>query len=162
MKTSSNKVYFLIIGVVAILLIAGIGFLVLHKNSSSTSVLSANSTNQNPANQRFGRSGGGRGFRGNLPAGATPIFGQITNVTDNSITVSGRNGDLNVVLNASTKYTGGTKSDLKANDRVFGYGTSNSDGSITAQQITINPSFPGRQGGSNQMNQNPQTNSQSL
>jgi hypothetical protein len=51
----------------------------------------------------------------------------------------------------------GTKGDLKIDDRIFGYGTANSDGSINADQLTINPSFPGRSG-----NPSSQTNTPSL
>ncbi len=152
-----QKIYFLIIGVVVVLLIGGVGFLLLHKNSSPSDVLSANNSSQNVADQRFG--GGapaGRGFR-DLPAGSKPIFGQITSIADNKLTVQGMSGDLNVSISDSTKYTGGTKSDLKIDDRIVGYGTANSDGSITAQELTINPSFP-RRGDA----PNPQSNTNSL
>lgn len=152
MKINNNKVYFLIIGIVAVLLIGGVGFLFLHKNSSSTGVLSANTTNQNSPGQRFG-GGGGRKF-GNIPAGAKPIFGQITSVSDTTIAVQGRVDTLNVMLDGNTKYTGGTKNDLKVAVRIFGYGTANSDRSVTAQQLTINTYFPRTEGGTKTNTQN--------
>ncbi len=140
-----QKLYFLIIGIVVLVLLGGIGFLLLHQNNQSAQVLSANRSNQKARPQGFR---GGRGFR-NIPAGMKPIFGQITDISGNTVTIQGRNGSLAVNLTTSTKYTGGVQSDLKVNDRIFGYGSLSSDGSITAQQISINPSFPGRGQNSN-------------
>ena len=59
----------------------------------------------------------------------------------------GRNGSgttLTVDLTSTTQYTGGAQSDIQNGTRIGGYGTKNTDGSINAQQIMINPSQPAR------------------
>lgn len=151
-----QKLFPVVIGVVAIALIGGVVFLVVyHKQPANNSVLGSNSQNSNFG----GPNGQGRG-RGNfpqLPAGAKRIFGQITSVNGENITVQGRNGNtLNIKLNDSTKYSGGSKTDLAVNTRIAGYGSANSDGSITAEQLMINPTFGGRgpNGGSGSNNYN--------
>lgn len=49
---------------------------------------------------------------------------------------------LTIMLTSSTKYTGGSESDITVNTKVAGVGTLGSDGSLTATQVTINPTFP--------------------
>ena len=68
-----------------------------------------------------------------------------------SITVKLSNGSTEiVVLSASTAFMQSTKaalSDVKTGDTVNVVGTANSDGSVTAQQVQINPpqgGFPTR------------------
>ncbi|EKD67236.1 MAG: hypothetical protein ACD_48C00525G0002, partial [uncultured bacterium] len=47
-----------------------------------------------------------------------------------------------VVLSGTTTYaksTDGSQTDLKVGDRVNAFGTTNTDGSVTAQSIQLNP-----------------------
>lgn len=97
-------------------------------------------TTQSP-NQRFisqGRSGGqGRANNGNV------IAGEIQSQDDKSITIKLADGSSKIVILSDNttinKAASGTKSDLKTGERVAVFGTSNSDGSVTAQNVQINP-----------------------
>jgi hypothetical protein len=98
------------------------------------------------------------GFGGlNIPQGSTPFFGAIASVNGDTLTISGRgqngsNATTTVKVSGDTKFQNGSQSDLAAGVNIFGYGTKNSDGSISAQSVQVNPSMPqggpgGRQGG---------------
>lgn len=90
--------------------------------------------------QRFGQ--GQQGLR--------PVAGQILSVDDTGITVKARDGSSKIVIISSStsidKPTQASKSDLKQGDMVAVFGTQNADGSVTAQNVQINPAF--RMGGS--------------
>lgn len=83
--------------------------------------------------------GGGQG-RGNFQ-GARPVIGEILSQDDKSITVKMQDGSTKIViLSGNTtinKATSGSKEDLKTGERVSAFGTINSDGSITAQNIAV-------------------------
>lgn len=87
--------------------------------------------------QRGGRAGG-RGF-----GGAT--VGDIVSVDANSITVKLQDGSSKIVnLSGSTTFSKtdtASKSDLKTGIKVAAFGTPSSDGSITAQNVQLNPMF---------------------
>lgn len=90
----------------------------------------------------------------NMPVGSKPFFGSIASVSGSQITISGhsRNSSSTVTtivdITSSTQFQGGAQTDLAVGARVAGYGTANSDGSINAINLQINPSFGGRgQGG---------------
>lgn len=82
--------------------------------------------------------GSGQGFR--------PVNGEILSIDEKSITVKAADGSSKIVLLSSaapiTKSTVGSTEDLKTGEQVMIFGTENSDGSITAQSIQLNP--PGR------------------
>lgn len=98
----------------------------------------AQSNTGNGTGQGFGRNSG----RGNF-GGAT--VGEIVSMDSNSITVKLQDGSSKIVnLSDSTTYSktdSGSKTDLKTGERVAAFGTSNSDGSVTAQNIQLNPAF---------------------
>lgn len=81
---------------------------------------------------RGGQNGTGGGTRG-----------QVVSVDSNSITVKLSDGSSKIVLiNGSTqigKAQKAVQSDIQSGDTVMAFGTANSDGSITAQNIQINP-----------------------
>ncbi len=87
---------------------------------------------------RQGRPGNGRGF-GNA------TVGEIVSVDANSITVKLPDGSSKIVnISGSTTFSKtqtAAKSDVKTGMRIAAFGTSNSDGSITAQNVQLNPMF---------------------
>jgi len=96
-------------------------------------------TNGTSRNGITGTSGGQRG----QGQGFRPVNGQIISADDKSITVKLTDGSSKIVLfSGSTqinKATQGTKSDLTQGTTVAVFGQDNSDGSVTAQNIQLNP-----------------------
>ncbi|HUD44653.1 MAG TPA: hypothetical protein VMR41_03880 [Patescibacteria group bacterium] len=106
----------------------------------------------------FGSRGFGRGV--NIPVGEKPFFGTVTAVSGSILTIQTQptirmrpnaptvtitpppTQTLTINLDSSTKYTGGSQSDITTNTKVAGIGKTNSDGSLTALQISINPTIP--------------------
>ncbi|OGM18880.1 hypothetical protein A2686_05080 [Candidatus Woesebacteria bacterium RIFCSPHIGHO2_01_FULL_38_10] len=78
--------------------------------------------------------------RGNFQ-GARPVNGEIISQDDKSITVKMQDGSSKIVIlldqTIINKASEGSKSDLKTGEKVAAFGTENSDGSITAQNISI-------------------------
>ncbi len=87
--------------------------------------------------------GAGRGGAAN--AGMRPVVGEILNMDDKSITVKLQDGSSKIVLLPDTatysKTATGSKSDLKVGQPIGVFGTTNADGSVTAQSVQENPSF---------------------
>lgn len=104
-----------------------------------------------------GAAGYGRRFGGGAAGGAsgmTPVGGQIVSTSNGSVTVKLTDGSSKIInISSQTKInktTSGAQSDLKTGERVTAFGTTNSDGSVTAQAINIgNGAMMMRRGGSN-------------
>ena len=83
--------------------------------------------------------GGGGGMR--------PTVGTILSASASSITVKLQDGSSKIVLLTDktqiNKAEKATKDDLKAGTEVSVFGTTNTDGSVTAQNISLNPQFMG-------------------
>jgi hypothetical protein len=96
------------------------------------------------AGQFAGRgTAGGMGMRGGFTAG------QVVSVGNGSITIQSQNSSSTeiVLLSPSTqvlKTVAGALTDLATGASVVVTGSSNSDGSLTAQSIQIRPSAPAR------------------
>lgn len=90
--------------------------------------------------QRAGANGGQGGQRGNMAF--RPVIGEVISTDNNSITVKLDDGSTKIVLLSDTtpinKTDPGVKSDLVVGTRVGVFGTE-SNGTITAQNIQINP-----------------------
>lgn len=89
------------------------------------------------------RAGQGQGNR----QGFRPVNGEIISSDDKSITVKLQDGSSKIVLFSDkttiNKAAEATKDDLKSGEKVAVFGTENSDGSVTAQSIQLNPILRG-------------------
>ena len=128
--------------IVISVLIGAVAFFAGMKYQESNSKTNNNQLaerNRNQGGQRQGR------FNGNGGASVGEIIGQDAN----SITIKLQDGSSKIVIVSDkttySKTDTAAKSDLKTGLRVAAFGTANSDGSITAQNIQVNPMF--RQGG---------------
>ncbi|MBP9817175.1 hypothetical protein KBC75_00275 [Candidatus Shapirobacteria bacterium] len=94
---------------------------------------------------QFGnRQGGGMGQNGTQArrmGGQT--YGDILSLDDKTMTVKMADGSSKIILLSDStsfnKEATGTKTDLKVGDKVGVFGQSNTDGSISAQMVQINP-----------------------
>lgn len=77
--------------------------------------------------------------------GFRPVNGEIISADDKSITVKLPDNSSKIVLLTDTtiinKSAEGAKEDLKTGEKVALFGTENSDGTVTAQNIQLNPAF---------------------
>jgi len=100
--------------------------------------------------QRIIMGGSGGRTQGNGRMGAGQVLGEILNQDDKSITVKLQDGSTKIVFLSDTtninKATTGSKSDLKVGVRVGVFGTENADGTVTAQNIQLNPTIRGTTG----------------
>ncbi len=147
MKHNNNTVTIVVIGVVAL----GIGFF---GGMQYSNYQRAQLRGQFAGGQFGGRMiGGGQGAGGNrmmFRNGSRPVYGQIVSQDDKSITVKMNDGSSKIVIlsvkTSINKASEATKDDLKAGDTVAVFGTENSDGSVTAQNVQLNPVMRGFQG----------------
>ena len=90
-----------------------------------------------------GRTGGTTGVR--RAGNGTPTTGEILNMDTSSLTVKLADGSSRIVLLSDktvfNKTASVDKSELKVGERVGVFGTANTDGSITAQNVQLNPQF---------------------
>jgi hypothetical protein len=107
---------------------------------------------KNPSGGQFiGRlNGQGRtGANGNR-AGFRPVTGDVISADNNSITVKLQDGSSSIVLLTSkttiNKAATASAADLVTGVRVSAFGTANTDGSMTASSIQINPLGGGMEG----------------
>jgi len=80
--------------------------------------------------------------------GFRPVNGEIIASDDKSITVKLQDGSSKLILIADkttiNKAGEAGREDLKVGEKVAVFGTENSDGSLTAQSIQLNPIFRGQ------------------
>jgi hypothetical protein len=85
----------------------------------------------------------GQNAQGNRFAGSRPITGEILSQDDKSITVKLSDGSSKIVFLPDNikveKTSDASRSDLKVGEKVGVFGTTNSDGSVTAQNVQLNP-----------------------
>jgi hypothetical protein len=130
----------LIITVVAVVVVGAAGFFCGMQYQKTKRPQFANNQFQrqmmNGQGQNSGRAGSG---------GIQPVSGEIIVVDDKTVTVKMQDGSSKIViLSDSTvinKTQEGSKADLKKGDRMTAFGKSNSDGSITAQNISLGEMF---------------------
>lgn len=92
--------------------------------------------------------------RGGNNQGMQPVSGEIISQDDTSVTVKMQDGSTKIVILSDdtniNKSSDGAKSDLKTGEKITAFGTTNSDGSVTAQNISIGGTMMFRGGPSNQ------------
>src|SRR3990167_4973882 len=129
----------LIITFIAVILAVGFGFFAGTKYQQSQR---GNFTRQ------FGNGGNGRFMTGQFPNGSganrngfRPVAGEIISADDKSITVKLSDGSSKIIiLGNSTKInkaSEASRAELKTGEQVSVFGTENSDGSVTAQNIQM-------------------------
>jgi hypothetical protein len=105
---------------------------------------------QNTRQQRGPSGQNGQGTRVGGGNGGRQVMGEIISQDDKSITVKMQDGSTRIVLVSDTttvnKEAQGAKSDLQVGQRVGVFGTDNTDGSVVAQSIQLNPTFRGMPG----------------
>ena len=78
---------------------------------------------------------------GSLQSGFRPVNGEIIAADDESITVKLADGSSKIIIlsdkTAINKASEGAKTDLKVGERVTAFGSNNTDGSVTAENISI-------------------------
>jgi hypothetical protein len=133
-----NKNTMMIIAAVLIVLAAGGGFVGGMQFQKGNAGSGFSQGGNGAFRQRSGATG--QNFR--------PVRGQVLSQDKNTLTVKLSDGSTRiVVLSGSTVYlksSTGSQSDLKTGDTVNVIGTQNSDGSVTAQDVQLNPTTPGR------------------
>ncbi len=123
----------ILVPVVVAVIIAGIGGFLAGKHVSANLVPA---TGQN----HFGQTGM---FTGGMRRGGAAglVTGSILSMDDKSITVQDRNGGSKIVFFSDStqvmKSVDGTRTDLMTGKNVVVTGTTNQDGSVTAQSIQI-------------------------
>jgi len=121
-----------IIAIVLVIVAAAAGFfggMQYQKNQAVTMM------GQSGQYRRFGQFGQNQNMR--------PVRGQILSIDGNTVTVKMPDGSSKIVVVSGTtafmKSTSGALTDLKSGDTIVVIGSSNSDGSVTAQAVQINP-----------------------
>jgi hypothetical protein len=140
MKNNTNNS--MVITVIVALVVAGLSFFGGMKYQESKRPAGFNRLAAGAAGA-FG-AGGGAGMRtGGNRGGFRPVSGEILSTDDKSITVKLTDGSSRIVLvNDKTqinKASNATKTDLKVGEKVSVFGADNTDGSVTAQNIQLNP-----------------------
>ena len=85
------------------------------------------------------------GFRGRFSGRGQPVTGEVIAKDDESITVKVEDGGSKIVFISDTttvrKTDEGNLNDLVEGTQVLIFGSENADGSITAENIQLNPEF---------------------
>lgn len=135
----------LVIGTVLIIITSAAGFFAGTKYQQSK-VPSFGSGQNMP---RFGGNAGGNigGNNARTRMGGN-IAGEILSADGKSVTVKLNDGSNKIILisdkTSVNKASSATVSDLKVGEKIAAFGNANTDGSVTAQNIQINPSNMGR------------------
>lgn len=142
-----NKIISLV--VIAVILIAGAFYGGMKYGQMSGGPSAQNFKNMTP-DQRQAAFAGARGTagQGNRAGaiGGGNISGEILNQTEKNITIKMRDGSSKIVMLADStkinKSVEGLKTDLAVGKQVMINGTANSDGTITAESVTLTPLAP--------------------
>jgi hypothetical protein len=94
------------------------------------------------------RNGTGTGMGQKLGGGRGQITGEITALDDKTMTVKMTDGSSKIILMADAmmvnKSVAGSKTDLAVGGKIAVFGATNSDGSVTASSVELDPKFLGQ------------------
>lgn len=159
-EKNNNSKNILVTAVILIIVAAGAFFGGIKYQQSQTvsrfaSMMGGQGRFQETQGGQGSQNGASRGMRGFSGA----IVGEIVSIDANSLTVKLADGSSKIVnLSGTTVYSKtdtGSKIDLKTGTKVAAIGTTNSDGSVTAQNIQINPLFRMGNGGPRNLQPSP-------
>jgi ribosomal protein S1 len=129
----------ILVVVITAVIAGGLGFL-------GGTKLQQNKTQNNfrqLAGQRTGNVAPNSQARTGNRMGFSPVSGEIINFDDKSITVKMTDGGSKIVIlsekTSINKSDIATITDLKIGEKVAVFGTDNTDGSVTAQSVQLNP-----------------------
>lgn len=137
-----------IIMIVAVALFTGIGFFggMKYQQTKTTTFGGQNNfqgMRNNSAQNGGNRSGDTQGGQQRVRGGFSPISGEIISADTQSVTVKLADGSSKIVLlsdkTSINKAQIATTTDLKVGEKVAIMGTTNTDGSVTASNIQLNP-----------------------
>ena len=141
MKKNNNILVLVLIAV----LFSGVGFFggTTYQKSKTPAIEYSNPF----AGNRNGRTGtvqtGAQGGTQKRIMSNGQIIGEITSVSDTSITVKTTDGSSKLILisdkTSINKASSAAVADLKVGEKVAAFGTTNTDGSVTGQNIQLNP-----------------------
>jgi hypothetical protein len=133
--------------IIIAIIVGALGFYggIQYQKSQKVSFSRGSQTFPGAANQQ--RTAGGQ-----RNMGARPVSGEITSIDDNTITIKTQDGGSKIVIYSTStkvnKTSEGSKSDLKVGEQVMAVGSESSDGTVTAQSISVgNKTFQGMPGG---------------
>jgi hypothetical protein len=137
MEKTNIKDSFNIVTIILLLIVAGGGFFGGMKYQQSQTL--------SPKTQMAGQFGQNRAGGTNRAGGARggQVLGTILSIDSKSMTVQMPDGSSKIVILSATTSINqaavATVNDLKVGTKVSAFGTPNTDGSVTAQNIQINP-----------------------
>lgn len=144
-----------LVTIILIIIVGGVAFLGGIKYQQNKTVRLAQSQfggANNPFSGRNRNQTGGTGVNpssvgvGQRRMGNGQVVGEITDVTDNSITVKSNDGNSKIILlsdkTSFNQASTAAKTDLKVGEKVMVFGTPNSDGSVSGTNIQLNPGMP--------------------
>jgi hypothetical protein len=141
MKANKSNIIIVILVVIIVGIAAffgGVKYQEMHRTKNPANMMFGAQGQRGQFAQRFGKGSGPGGF-----AGGGAVMGQIVSADANSITVKMDDGSSKIVnLSSNTKISKtdtASVSDLKTGQKVAAFGTTNSDGSISAENIQLNP-----------------------
>jgi len=134
-----------IVPIIAVLVGLGVGFFsgIEYKNYQANKLRSSFAAGGAGGAQRFAAGTRGTGQTGNAALRGGAVTGSILSMDSKSITVKLADGSTKIILfSSSTTYSNTTtasQTDLKVGSTVAVMGAANSDGSVTATNVQINP-----------------------
>lgn len=142
----NNKL--IISGIVVLAIVAGFFGGVYYQKNQSVNSMGKTRADRNDAFTQDRGSGMGMNDRPGSDMRGGVISGEISNKDESGMTIKMADGSSKIILvNNDTKYTISSEADstkVVVGEKVAVFGESNSDGSVTASSIELNPAMRGQ------------------